>query len=665
MSVPNPDELRAKIATKAGVSVAKVNEVLTGQSISLVPVPPVSRSLDISRLSFSGDRVNTDWDGPFQKTFDFAAGVTAFVTDENLRGKSSVLELITWALRGKPRELRSDVKPWFDRVVLEYAINGTPMAVVLTKEETGFVADIVRAIDVTTLRAYLAGETDPDAVNIVESGLSESQFASVQDETMMTLLGFDPITNFQKHKGSDQGRPQSNTWPAYYGGIHLPRNSDLLFGDTVFAGLPARILQMFCNVPLMGTYIRLSTLVRVQKQDEANIVRRATEDTAARGGERATIEAELKALDAKLAALPSASGRSFAVVSAELREAERDLDTATADSREAGRTFDEAKAARQEEELRANSDRETELAEVLFQGLNPAHCPRCEQKFEVQRTQRELTDHECAVCTKEIPTGTGTGTGPYADDDSEETEDAADVLEALQEAEEAAKESAAAAAAAARTARSRVDTLAADMTTASQADEFTGRMEIQLEQSRLRGRLESLPDRGTVTGTSETVLVLDAALAVLKDVTADAAEQLFSELDAEILAIGRKLGIDNLESVELNRNGGMTVVTAGVEESFAKLSGGERVRLRVAVVAALLRVGHRSGVGSHPGLVLLDSPGDELTVDAEATLLRELDSLKDELPTLQVVVASDEPAAVQGHLEDDHIYSSMDGNPLW
>jgi hypothetical protein len=659
MSVPTQDHLKAQIAEKVGLPITKVDEVLTGQGVSLVAVPPANRSIDISRITFSGTRINTEWDGPFEETFDFPYGVTAFVTNENLRGKSSVLELVTWALRGKPRDLRSDVQPWFRRISLEYAVNGVPMAVILTKQETGFVADILRATDVITLRAYLAGQTGPDAVNVV-AALSESEFASVQDETMMTLLGFDPITNFQKHAGSDQGAARTNTWPAYYGGIHLPRNSDLLFGDTVFAGLPARILQMYCNVPLMGTYIRLATLVRVQRQDEANIVRRATEDAAARTGERSTIEAELTALAAQLAALPSASGRSFSVVSRELRDAERDLDTATADSREAGRTFDEAKAARQDEELRANSDRETELAEVLFQGLNPAHCPRCEQKFEAQRTERELSDHECAVCTKEIPTGPG-----HVDDSTDDAEDATDALEALQQAEDAAKESATTAAAAARAARVRVETLAAELTTASQAEEFTDRLKIQLELSRLQGRLEGFTDGEVKPATSETVLVLEAALEVLKDVTADAAAQLFRELDAEILAIGRKLGIDNLDAVELNRNGGMRVVTAGVEESFKNLSGGERVRLRVAVVVALLRVGHRSGVGSHPGLVLLDSPGDELTVEAEATLLRELDSLKDELPTLQVLVASDEPAAVQGHLAEDHIYSSLDGSPLW
>lgn len=660
MSVPTQDELKAKIAEKSGLPLSKVDEVLTGQGISLVPVPPVNRSIDINRLTFSGTRTNTEWDGSFDETFDFAYGVTALITNENLRGKSSVLELVTWALRGKPRDLRNDVRAWFDRISLEYAINGVPMAVVLTKNETGFVADVIRATDVVTLRSYLAGKGDPSAVNVVASGMSESQFASFQDETMMSLLGFDPITNFQRHKGSEQGTTRTNTWPAYYGGIHLPRSSELLFGDTIFAGLPARILQMYCNVPLMGIYIRLNTLTRVQRQDEANLVRRATDDAAARADEHATIQAELDALDVKLKSLPTESGRSFATVAVNLREAERDFDAAVAESREADRTFAEAKAARQEEALRASRDRETELAELLFQGLNPAHCPRCEQKFEAQRTQRELSDHACAVCTKEIPTG-----AHRADDSTDDNEDATDALEALQAAEDAAQEGAAVAAAAAQVARDRVSALAAELTTASQADEFNNRLEIQLKQSRLKGRLDNFPTGPIATVGSASIRVLDAALHVLKDVTTEAAGRLFVELDSEILAIGRKLGIDNLDAVALNRNGGMSVITAGVEESFKNLSGGERVRLRVAVVAALLRVGHRSGVGSHPGLILLDSPGDELTIDAERTLLTELNALADELTTLQVLVASDEPGAVQGHLADDQIYASLDGTPLW
>lgn len=664
MTVPSRDELLAQIASKSGLSLGAIDNVLTGQGISLVPVAPVNRAINVKRLRFCGTRTNTEWDGPFDRTFDFKSGITAFTTDKNLRGKSSVLELLTWALRGKARDLRSDVRAWFDRVEVEYVVNGVPMAVVLTKGEAGhFIADVVRATDAATLRGYLAGETEAGAVNVVAANLSESQFAKYQDEAMMSLLGLDPITHFQRHQGSDQGAPRANTWPAYYGGIHPPRNSELLFGDTVFAGLPARILQLFCNVPLMGTYIRLNTLVRVQRQDEANTLRRAEADTAARKSEKNRIETALEGLNQKLANLPSTSGRAFSVVADELREAEKGLDAAAAASREAQVNLQAARTARQQETLLANRDRETELAALLFQGLSPAHCPRCEQEFEAQRTHRELDEHECAVCTKALPTVI-----PVSDDgelEPVESEEAVDALAALQEAEDAAKESAEEGAALTRDAHDRVEALAIELSAASQADEFTARLDIQLEQARLQGQLDSSQAVGDSNETSETIRALEAALEVLREVTTKEAGQLFADLDSEILAIGRRLGIDNLDSVKLNRNGGMEVTTAGVEEAFKQLSGGERVRLRVAVIVALLRIGHRSGVGSHPGLVLLDSPGDELTVDAEATLLRELDSLTGELPTLQVLVASDEPAAVQGHLDDGHVYSSLDGSPLW
>lgn len=660
MSIPTQDQLLSVIADKSDLPVTKVDEVLTGQGISLVPVSPVSRSIEISRLTFSGTRTNTEWDGSFDQTFDFQSGVTAFTTSDNLRGKSTVLELVTWALRGKPRELRSDVKSWFDRISLEYFINGIPMAVVLIKTEMGFLADVIRAANLSALRSYLAGDSGQEEVNVVAKGMSESQFASFQDETMMSLLSLEPITNFQRHKGSDQGTPRTNTWPAYYGGIHLPRNSDLLFGDTVFAGLPARILQMYCNVPLMGTYIRLNTLTKLRRQDEANIYRRATEDSSARASERENIQSQLDALARKLSALPTEAGRSFAVVAAELRDAESDFVAATVESREAGRTFEQAKTARQEEMLRTSSDRETELAEILFQGLNPAHCPRCEQRIEDQRSRRELSEHECSVCTKTIPVSP-----IHCDDSTTDNEDAGNAVEALQAAEEAAQVGATVADTAALKARDRVKALSVELSAATQTEEFDNRRKIDLEKARLLGRLESLPGRQPVAESSETVRVLDAALRVLKSVIGQEASQLFAELDSEILSIGRKLGIDNLDSARLGQNGGMSVITAGVEDSFKNLSGGERVRLRVAVIAALLRVGHRSGVGSHPGLILLDSPGDELTVDAEATLLRELDSLKEELPVLQVLVASDEPNAVRGHLTDDRIYGSFDGSPLW
>ena len=95
--------------------------------------------------------------------------------------------------------------------------------------------------------------------------------------------------------------------------------------------------------------------------------------------------------------------------------------------------------------------------------------------------------------------------------------------------------------------------------------------------------------------------MLEAAVKELAEVTRTAALESFEDLNTEIAALGKKFGIDNLEKVELNRQGGMKVTTAGVETPFKGVTGGERLRLRVAVVVALLRVGHRAGYGSHPG----------------------------------------------------------------
>lgn len=663
MNVPSPEELTTSIARRAGVTAEAVTNVLAGHRVSLFPVPPAQRSLDIRRLSFSGVRVNTQWDGPFEKTFEFGNGVTALITNENLRGKSTVLELLTWGLRGSARRLRDDVKPWFERVHLEYSVNGTPMAVALSRGESGFIADVIRAGNTEELRSYLTDGTPSDGVHVLASGLSEGAFAAQQDQFMLALLALEPMTNFQKYQGSDQGRPQVNTWPAYFGGLYLPRaGSEILLGDTVFAGLPARILQMFCNVPLMSTYIRLTTLSKQVRQDEANQARRFSEDASARAGERAKLVRELAEIESKLESEPTTSGRSYEVVASELRQAENDLDEAQLENRIAGRTLNEVRAERQAEERRLSDNRETELAALLFHGLTPKHCPRCEQTIGPQRTELELSVHQCAVCTKEIPARAEADTGH----EEEGREDASDGLTALKQAEDAARETAKSATETLRGAEAQVASLAAELKEASRSDEFLTRISLQIDEARLKGRLESLTGSDSELKPSESLAVLEAAVEELTKVTSASAAAVFAELNAEIVTLGKKFGIDNLEDVELDRRGGMKVTTAGVQSPFKNVTGGERLRLRVAVVVALLRVGQRTGVGSHPGLIFLDSPGsDELTVEDEATLLRELDSLKVELPGLQVVIASAEPAAVVGNLPQESIYASLDGGPLW
>src|SRR6266436_1328660 len=56
------------------------------------------------------------------------------------------------------------------------------------------------------------------------------------------------------------------------------------------------------------------------------------------------------------------------------------------------------------------------------------------------------------------------------------------------------------------------------------------------------------------------------------------------------------------------------------------LSAGEQLRLRIANVIAHVRIARDHGVGRHPGLLLIDSPGNEEV--AQENLVDSLDELK-------------------------------------
>jgi len=139
-----------------------------------------------------------------------------------------------------------------------------------------------------------------------------------------------------------------------------------------------------------------------------------------------------------------------------------------------------------------------------------------------------------------------------------------------------------------------------------------------------------------------------------------------SELGAEIATLGRAFGISNLEEVRPTLAAQLRVRVGGVDSSFSARTGGERLRLRLATVIALLRVANRLGVGRHPGIVLIDSPGGEEMVEGDlAAILRELASVCGELPELQLIVATARAAEVREVLAEDRIIHGPDYAEVW
>lgn len=98
---------------------------------------------------------------------------------------------------------------------------------------------------------------------------------------------------------------------------------------------------------------------------------------------------------------------------------------------------------------------------------------------------------------------------------------------------------------------------------------------------------------------------------------------------------------------------------------FGEVTKGERLRLRIATAVALLRVGKVLGVGRHPGLLVVDSPGAEETDDSNLeALLKELRSVAEEV-SLQVFVSSAKASEVLTLLAPANCRVAAKGEYLW
>lgn len=121
-----------------------------------------------------------------------------------------------------------------------------------------------------------------------------------------------------------------------------------------------------------------------------------------------------------------------------------------------------------------------------------------------------------------------------------------------------------------------------------------------------------------------------------------------------------------LESVKLGSNATLALTKGGEDTSFGKVTAGERLRLRIATAIALLRVGKERGLGRHPGLLIIDSPGAEEVSEIDlAALLGELQKITNETQGLQILVASANPTAIVGQLGAEWCRVAEKDNYLW
>lgn len=429
-------------------------------------------------------------------------------------------------------------------------------------------------------------------------------------------------------------------------------------------GQPGALMQVFLGLPWALT----AATARVARNDlrmrRSAQSRRQADDVAAREAALEPVRAELIAAQAQLARLEASSPR-VSPADADLRLAA--FAGALTRQRDAHGRLVVARAAVEftqadidDEVKRLQALEQSRLVRPLLGRLTPSVCPRCRTGIDEGRVRREEDDHQCSVCAE-----------PLADDEKDEEE-----LDAVKAAVARAEEERAQAGAelidaereghAAAQALAEAEAAVRELEDRRPAESETRDLERQI--ARLQGRLEQhvfvQPADDAELGTVYDVV--EAARQEAEERRSEAASDLLEELGLEIVELARAFGIANLERARPTLAAQLRLDIGGSSSSFSGRTGGERLRLRLATVIALLRVGERRGVGRHPGLLLIDSPGGEEMVEENvAAILRELASVCEQMPELQLICATAHAAEVQGVLPPERIIHGPDYTEVW
>jgi hypothetical protein len=634
------------VAEKAGMTPAEAELALRRRGIMANrPLRP-ARTLTIRRIAFKGEKRGTA-----QGTIDFdwsqlTAGVWAVTSQRNLRGKSTVLEILLWALRGRPKGLQDDVRRWLSWVCVEFDVDAQRYVVEFAVEE--------RVPRGSLARRRVSGETDE-----LDRFISDEGFDAAMSRFMMNTLDLDPITAMQGKE--DERQVVEHGWAALSGGLYFGGDHKQLLGDVQMAGLPARMLQMYIGIPWATTVMQTGTVKRELEQEAEKLSKAVT--AAARDAEtaRARIDGELRAAKKIL--------DSFAQVAGTAAELERlagevarlspiALDLAQRLARAEAETTELERLATEDE--RAVRDlRENIVATQFFNGLQPVCCPRCETRVSSERLKRESADLSCSLCAEEIPI--------------DEMEGASDGLDAIEQRFAAAKAAADRARAntkalleKSKSISEELEKARLELSKAATSATFEERRKAELDVARLEGALNERQAPATPVIVSPDVALVSVAHAEAEKAYNAGRGDILDRLNTEILALGQRLGVQMLEEVKLNTNATLHLTKGGEPTSFSKVTAGERLRLRIATAVALLRVGQERGLGRHPGLLIVDSPAaEEVSEDDLTAVLSELQAISRETVGLQIIIASANASAIVDQLGEQWCRSATGDDYLW
>lgn len=702
------------VAERADVDHDDVTDVLKRYGIVGPKPVPMRRRLSVGAIHFAGVKNLADDEGaetrrfvPFSFHRAFTTPVTAFVSDgKNDAGKSSTLDILKWGLRGTSK-VAGDVQKWLrqvcvlltisgERILVAWRVDvGSPTGHLLVVPDTvelgleGFSAETADVMSECSQESAAAGEpifkSDGPVDGLIERLLDEGAFivgsfegaeemATTVSEIMLQRLGLDSLTQWTRVAGAtdaDDGNLVGHGWPLWSQALAITKPSEAAaIGETPFQA--QNVLNTFLATEWGATKLAARAHKKAVEGQLAGFARRRARDSESRDANVQALRAELAEAEAELNSIPVPSK-----TAEEVEAAMSDVTSATASLTRTQLALADAALAygSAERELNAAEQdlaalREAAVTKRFWHALKPSCCPRCDAKVQPEQWKREQ-EGCCSLCNNPID---GSDAAPEATEGDDDVDDNLDPV-ALAEQRlgqtrvdvdwlSALHDEAIGHAKAAQAEFERVSQIIANV-----HGDPVERRALERRIAVLDGRIQERLQPSKVE-PEEAALTTDAQILVAVEAVAGASaksdfSKALSSVSAQITTLGKDLGINNLEKATLQANAHLPVVKGGEKIPFGKLTDGEKLRLKVALVVSLLDVGTTSGLGRHPGLLIVDSLAtEELNQENGELLLRELNRVAGNYG-LQIITSTAHSELVAAVLPPEAVQRPTEEGLMW
>lgn len=584
---------------------------------------------------------------PFDFTWEPLDGVNGVGSGSNLRGKSSIVELLLWSLSGRCAVFSVAVRRWIEHVQVDWVVGAEKLRVAFDADN---------------------GEVSNGSVTVIEEGGSEGPviatfrdaeaFEDAMNSVMMSRLRLESFTV------SQAGKPVTHRWASYVNALWVrPKDLKSIIGKE--ATLSVRLMQMFIGTDWVPVLATASTIAGSLEAEQRIAAQRRKTATDAMEGSRVEAQKVVRAVEAKIAGLPKGTPdpAKLALANARIRDLMGQMHTLETQLLRQSVAADTARQQLKAAKARHHTEYEHALLTKFFHQMEPTVCPRCTAGVTDERRAAEPDEHKCSVCTSDlnlealkvnvivansvddaVATALVEATAAVSEEAGEEPAPKTEV-EALAEAGERVEAVMAALREQINKLQVTHDDLVAETTLdAALAQAVEDRRLFDIELARAEGAVQALAAPIAPVDASPVdpvqLAVAEAAEKVLSSWVKGHQDPLLTKISSEIERLVVNFGADSLSNIKLDGAANMSLRQNGDPSTYGQVTPGEQLRLKIAAVIALIKHGYGEGIGRHPGFLLLDSPAAEEMPDGDlATMVAALLEVAKEAP-MQIIVAT-------------------------